>query len=156
MKPVEDIKQLMQPVLNNCNAELVDISLSGSKHKPILHILVDKEGGITLDECTDINRQLSDILDKDDIIKESFILEVSSPGLDRPLREKKDFEKVIGKEINLYIKEPIEGENFFQAMLNSAGEDFISLKLKGSQLKIPYENIHNAKVCITMQRRLRK
>lgn len=147
----------MRPVLDNCNAELVDISLSGSKHKPILRILVDKEGGITLDECTDINRQLSDILDKYDIVKESFILlEVSSPGLDRPLREKKDFEKVIGKEINLYTKEPIEGENFFQAMLDSVGEDFISLKLKDGQLKIPYENIRNAKVCITMQRRLRK
>ncbi len=142
MKPVEDIKQLMQPVLNNCNAELVDISLSGSKHKPILHILVDKEGGITLDECTDINRQLSDILDKDDIIKESFILEVSSPGLDRPLREKKDFEKVIGKEINLYTKEPIEGENFFQAMLNSTDEESVSLKTKyGRVFTIPYMNI---------------
>ncbi|UCH12070.1 MAG: ribosome maturation factor RimP [Candidatus Omnitrophota bacterium] len=134
----------------------MDISLSGSKHKPILRILVDKEGGIALDECTDINRQLSDILDKDDIIKESFILEVSSPGLDRPLTEKKDFEKVIGKEINLCTKEPIEGENFFQAMLGSVGEDFISLKLNGTQLKIPYENIRNAKICITMQRKLRK
>ena len=156
MIQLDQVKQLMQPVLDNCNAELVDINLSGSKYKPILRILVDKEGGITLGECTDINRQLSDVLDKDDIIKESFILEVSSPGLDRPLREKKDFEKVIGKEINLYTKEPIEGENFFQAMLNSVGEDFISLKLKDGQLKIPYENIRNAKVCITMQRRLRK
>lgn len=156
MIQLDQVKQLMQPALDNCNAELVDINLSGSKHKPILRILVDKKGGITLDECTDINRQLSDILDKDDIIKESFILEVSSPGLNRPLREKKDFEKVIGKEINLYTKEPIEGENFFQAMLDSVGEDFISLKLKGGQLKIPYENIRNAKICITMQRRLRK
>lgn len=145
MKPIEEITQIAQPILDRYNAELIDIGISGSRHRPILRMLVDKEGGITLGECSDINRQLSEILDKDDAIKESFILEVSSPGLDRPLKKKKDFEKVIGKKINLYTKEYVEGKNFFCAVLDSVDEKSISLVTKDGQiLKVPYENINKA------------
>ena len=145
----EQIRQIAQPALDRYNAELVDVILTKAAHRPTLRILVDKEGGITLDECSDINRELSDILDKTGIMKTSYVLEVSSPGLDRPLRTRRDFEKVAGEELNVHIKKPVEGKNFFQAMLDSVDEEFIILKKKdGRMLKIPYENIHKASLQI--------
>jgi len=148
-EPLEQIVQIAQPILDKYGAELVDINLTKSPHRPLLRILVDKEGGITLDECSDINSELSDILDECDIIRGSYILEVSSPGLDRPLKEKKDFVKVIGRELNLHTKESVGGKSFFQAILDSVDEEFIILKSKDGQiLRIPYENIHKANLQI--------
>lgn len=145
MEQIDNIKQLLQPILDRYNAGLVDISLSKSPNRPILRILVDKEGGITLEECSNINRELGDILDKTDSMQGSYVLEISSPGLDRPLKEKKDFEKVMGEEINLHLKESINGKNFYQAKLDSINEEFITLKAKdGRMLKIPYNNIQKA------------
>lgn len=145
MESVEQIKQILQPILEAHNTELIEISLGKARYKPVLQILVDKKGGITLEECSQINRQLSDILDKEDVIKESYILEVSSPGIDRPLKVKRDFEKAAGEVINVYTKAPVNGKGFFQAILYSVDEKFISLKTKdGDIIKISYENIHLA------------
>ena len=147
MDTTEHIKGLLQPILDNHNAELVDISVSKSPKKPILRILVDKEGGIILDECSGINKEFSEILENNPSMQESYILEVSSPGLDRPLKVKRDFTKVLGEEINLYTKEAIEGKDFFNATLDSADDESVTLKAKdGRMLKIPYDNIRKAKL----------
>ena len=153
MDTIEHIKKLLQPILDNRNAELVDISVSKSPKNPILRILVDKEGGIILDECSGINKELSESLENNPSMQGSYILEVSSPGLDRPLMGKRDFTKVLGEEINLYTKEAIEGKDFFNATLDSADDEYITLKIKdGRILKIPYDNIRKAKLEIKIQK----
>jgi ribosome maturation factor RimP len=92
MMSLEKITQILQPILDKYNAKLVDISLVGPKNRPFLRILADREGGITIGECANINKELGDILDKDDSIKESYVLEVSSPGIDRPFKRKEGAE----------------------------------------------------------------
>ena len=149
MDTIEHIKQLLQPILDANDAELVDIILNRSKNKSHLRILVDKEKAITLEECSIINRQLGDILETSGAIQGSYLLEVSSPGLDRPLKHKRDFEKVAGKEIELFAKEPINGKPFFHANVNSVDTEGVYLKLKDNQiLKIAFENISRANLVI--------
>ncbi len=149
MDTIEHIKELLQPILDTHSAELFDISLSKAPKKPILRILVDKKEAITLDECAEINREFADALETNPSMQEAYILEVSSPGLDRPLKVKRDFARALGEEINLYTKESIEGKDFFNATLDSADDESVSLKTKdGRTLKIPYDNIRKAKLKI--------
>ena len=139
--------ELCEPVTLSYGLELVLVQYRREDHGWVLRILVDRAGGVSVDECGTLSREISDLLDVEDLIDTAYNLEVSSPGLDRPLREKRDFTKVLGEEINLYTKESIEGKDFFNATLDSADDEYITLKTRdGRMLKISYDNIHKAKL----------
>lgn len=103
-------EQLLAPILEKYQYELVDVEFikeAGSWH---LRAYIDKEGGITLDDLTTVNHELSDRLDEEDFIEESYILEVSSPGLLRPFKKTKDFMRNIGNDVELKLYSPITWE----------------------------------------------
>jgi ribosome maturation factor RimP len=83
----------------------------------VLRIFMDKPGGVSLDDCTEISRQLGDLIEVEDLIPYSYILEVSSPGLDRPLKKEKDFLRSIGKLVQLSTSVPFQGQTFFKGVL---------------------------------------
>ncbi|MFH0731956.1 MAG: ribosome maturation factor RimP [Candidatus Omnitrophota bacterium] len=150
MEQKQQIQQLIQPILENHNSELVDIILTDSTHNRLLRILVDKEkSSINLEECAAINKEISALLDENDIIKESYTLEVSSPGLDRPLKSKRDFQKVTGEELEFYLKEQIGGKNFYKAILDSVNEQTIIIRTKDGRLvTLPIASISMARLKI--------
>ncbi len=151
MDTLEQIKQILQPILGEHSAELVDITLSRINNKAYLRVLVDKQGGINIDECSRINRELGDALDANSAIQDSYTLEVSSPGLDRSLKNKRDFEKIIGKQIALFTKAPVEGKPFFQGTAEAIDDEGVSLKLKDNRaVKILFNNISKANLVITV------
>lgn len=101
---------LVTPILEKYQYELVDVEFvkeAGSWH---LRVYVDKEGGITIDDLTVVNHELSDLLDKEDYISESYILEVSSPGLLRPFKKPKDFLRNLGQDVELKLFSPVTWE----------------------------------------------
>lgn len=103
-------EELIAPILEKYQYELVDVEFvkeAGSWH---LRAYIDKEGGITIDDLTTVNHELSDLLDENDFIEESYILEVSSPGLLRPFKKPKDFLRNIGKDVELKLFSPITWE----------------------------------------------
>lgn len=103
-------EELLEPILEKHRYELVDVEFikeAGSWH---LRAYIDKEGGITIDDLTTVNHELSDRLDEEDFIEESYILEVSSPGLLRPFRKTKDFMRNIGNDVELKLYSPITWE----------------------------------------------
>lgn len=109
MSKIEQIaKDLVMPVLEKNNFELVDVEYKKEGSHWYLRVYIDKEGGITLDDCQLVSEYLSDRLDEVDPIEHSYILEVSSPGLDRPLKKPRDFERNIGKEIEISLYAPID------------------------------------------------
>jgi len=156
VEPIERIKEILAPILDENNSELVNINIIRIPKTTILKVLVDKKlaqdssvkrQGITLGKCIAINKQLGSIIEKEAIFTQNYELEVSSPGLDRLLKEKKDFERVIGEDIKLYIKEPIDGKDSLKATLSSVDEECINIKTKDdNMLRIPYSNIHKAKL----------
>lgn len=99
----EAIRQLAQPLLAEQGAELVELALHRYGNQTTVRLLVDKVGGVTIQDCARLNQLLSQAMDERDLIPERYTLEVSSPGLDRPLVSKRDFERAIGEELNLQV-----------------------------------------------------
>ncbi len=104
----ENVRELIANILQQREIELVDVIYRRESNGMVLRLLVDKENGITLDECAYLNEKIGELLDAEDTIPDKYILEVSSPGLDRPLKTRRDFEKVMGKIIHVHTYEPIE------------------------------------------------
>ena len=117
------IEELVQPIIDSNNFELVDIEYVKEAGEYYLRIFVDKEGGISLNECEVVSRALSEILDVKDPIKDNYYLEVSSPGLDRPLKKDKDFVKYQGRDVEIKLYKPLNGSKQLEAELVGLTED---------------------------------
>ena len=150
---MNDIKQkiaeLAEQVAGSLGLEIFDIALSG-KGKMLLRVMIDKEGGVTLDDCEIFSKRFSALLDVEDPLPGSYTLEVSSPGLDRPLRDIRDYERNIGKLARIVTAEKIENRNFFIGRISEAGNNTIKLLSDGREMDIPLEKISKARLEIEL------
>ena len=123
------------PLLEQHQFELVDVEYVKEAGSWYLRAYIDKEGGITVDDCETISRILSDWLDKEDFIEDSYILEVSSPGLGRPLKKDKDFERSLGAEVELRLYKAREKQKEFTGILKAYDKDTVTVELEdGSEM----------------------
>jgi len=104
------VAEMVNPILEKYNFELVDVEFVKEGPNLYLRVFIDKPGGITIDDCQKVSEELSNILDERDPIQENYFLEVSSPGLDRPLKTNKDLERSIGKDIEISLYKQINGK----------------------------------------------
>jgi ribosome maturation factor RimP len=112
------IMQLIEPVIESEGMEIVDVECLKMKFRWLVRIYIDKEGGVTISDCSEISKQVGDILDVYDVIPGSYTLEVSSPGLDRPLTRDKDFIKYRGSVVRIKTGEKLDGAKNFHGILN--------------------------------------
>ena len=122
-------EELVNPLVEANNFELVDVEFVKEAGTNYLRIYIDKEGGITIDDCEIISRALSDLLDEKDFIDEAYILEVSSPGLGRPLKKDKDFARSIGEDVDIKLFKPIDKQKEFSGVLEAYDDKEITIKL---------------------------
>ncbi len=141
---IERVKALADNYLKDHGIELVGIIYRRESPGMVLRLLVDTAQGITIEECEDLNKFLSEILDKEDVIEDRFVLEVSSPGLDRPLKTDRDFERVIGNELMITTFEPIEGRRTIEGKLASSGKDNIVIDALDKSITVPRNKIAKA------------
>ncbi len=120
-------EKLITPVIEQNNFELVDVEYVKEGGNYYLRAYIDKEGGITIDDCELVSRALSDLLDADDFIEESYILEVSSPGLGRPLKKEKDYKRSIGKELEIRLYKAVDGQKEFYGILDSYDDSSVTV-----------------------------
>ena len=142
---LEKIKNIVQAALIGTKIEVVDIVFrrQGSKH--LLKIAIDKEHGVSLDDCARINRDISEELDKANIIEEEFLLEVSSCGIDKQLTTDSDFLKVRGEKIKIVTKQIVHGSNVFTAILSDVkAKAIVIINDKGISLEIDRDIILRA------------
>ncbi|MFH0877130.1 MAG: hypothetical protein V1863_02770 [Candidatus Omnitrophota bacterium] len=129
---------------------LVDLRLARAGGKLVLEILADRqEGGITLDECSRLNRELGDLVDRLGLLFEAYSLEVSSPGLDRPLVCAGDFKRVLGRDLRIFLKEPVGDRIEYLGHLVSIDADHIEINTQQKTIKIPLGTINKAKQVIS-------
>lgn len=121
-------EQFLLPVLKEHQFELVDVEYVKEAGNWYLRAYIDKEGGITVDDCETISRILSDWLDRSDFIEESYILEVSSPGLGRPLKKEKDFARSLGDEVELRLYRPRNRQKDFAGILKAYDRDTVTIE----------------------------
>ncbi|MBQ5917482.1 MAG: ribosome maturation factor RimP [Lachnospiraceae bacterium] len=132
---------LVMPIIEANNFELVDVEYVKEAGNWYLRVYVDKEGGIAVDDCEVVSRALSDKLDVDDFIEDSYILEVSSPGLGRPLKKEKDFIRSIGKEVDIHLYKSIEKQKEFTGVLKSYSKDDIVLQIEDTDVTFDRTNV---------------
>lgn len=129
---------LLEPLLTANNFELYDVEYVKEGGNWFLRVFIDKENGITVDDCELVSRALSDLLDKNDFIPDSYILEVSSPGLGRQLKRDKHFEKSIGEEVELKLFKPINKKKDFIGQLTAYDQNTITIEFEdGATMEIP-------------------
>ncbi|HIS63660.1 MAG TPA: ribosome maturation factor RimP [Candidatus Scybalomonas excrementigallinarum] len=135
-------EQLVQPIIDENHFELVDVEYVKEGANWYLRVYADKEGGINIDDCVLISRALEAKLDEDDFIQEAYILEVSSPGLGRPLKKDKDFERSIGRDVEIKLYRPIEKQKEWEGTLVSYNNDSITITLEdGANMEITRSDI---------------
>ena len=120
-------EELLTPIIKANNLELVDVEYVKEAGSWYLRAYIDKEGGVTIDDCELVSRALSDLLDKNDFIEDSYILEVSSPGLDRPLRKEKDFARSIGRQVEVRLFKSVDSCKEFTGELRAYDRDTVSI-----------------------------
>ena len=124
------VEAWITPVLEQHQFELVDVEYVREVGVWYLRCYIDKEGGITVDDCEVISRLLGEWLDKEDFIEDSYILEVSSPGLGRPLKKEKDFARSIGKDVEIRLYKAIDKQKEFTGTLPSYDADSVTLTME--------------------------
>ncbi len=152
--PKEDtcsyVRNIALPILESMNLELVDIEFGKIGRDAVLRLFIDKVGGITLDICAEVSRELSMILDVEDVIACNYTLEVSSPGLDRPLKKPSDYERFSGRLIKVRTYEPFQDDKgnkrkTFLGKLDGLSEGVIKMTLaEGQTASIPLERVAKA------------
>jgi ribosome maturation factor RimP len=149
----DKIADLIQPVLEDLGLELVDLEYKREQHGWTLRFFLDKEGGITLDNCADASREISSLLDVEDVIQTAYNLEVSSPGIERPLRTREHFLRFVGKQIKVKTFLPVAAEDGKKAQKTFSGTlidvtgDTIKLQLQGRakvELELNLDQIEKA------------
>ncbi|KPK36219.1 MAG: hypothetical protein AMK70_03115 [Nitrospira bacterium SG8_35_1] len=141
------VTDLIEPVIESLGIELDELEFKRMKGKALLRVFIDREGGVTIDDCERVSREIEAVLDVEDPIPYSYVLEVSSPGLDRPLRKPEDFRKYSGSRARVITIDPIEKQNFFVGQIVEAGDSDIRILLqKDRTITIPYENISKARL----------
>lgn len=141
------VSELISPVISAMGVDLESIDITKIRGKFLLKVFIEKEGGVTLDDCERISREIEAVLDVEDPIQYPYTLEVSSPGLDRPLRVPEDFKRFCGKTARVVTSIRIENQTFFIGEIVEAGDiDMVLLLPKDKRVTIPYEEISRARL----------
>lgn len=123
----QQTETLLTPIVTGFGFELVDVEYVKEAGTWYLRAYIDKPGGITVDDCEDVSRAFSDILDEKDYIEDSYIFEVSSPGLGRPLKKEKDFQRNLGEEVELRTFRAIDKQKEFTGILHAFDKETVTL-----------------------------
>lgn len=143
------ISNLAKQLADEMGVDLFNVELIGTG-RLLIRITIDKEGGVTLGDCERFSKNFSVILDVEDPVPHSYILEISSPGLDRPLRNEEDFEKNKGKLVRIITSEKIENQNFFIGRILEIKDNFVKLLVRNRVIDIPLNKISKAKLEIEL------
>lgn len=145
----EKLKAAIGDYLKRENVILIDSNLTLRRKKNILRILIDVPGGgITLDECAHINNELGRLLDAENLIQDSYILEVSSPGLDRPLVTKDDFSRCLNRKVRMFFNQGLEAKTEITGVIVSVNDTYVNINSEGQIQQIPFDRIRKAKQII--------
>lgn len=144
-KEIKDkIREIVEIPILRRNMELVDLEWRREKSGWGLRIFIDKPGGVTVEDCAKISEIVGEILDKEDLIHHSYILEVSSPGIERPLVKKEDYERFKGEKAKIILKTPVSGRKNFTGVILGIKGDLVQMEVEGKIWEFPLDNIKKA------------
>jgi len=138
--------ELFEPVVDGLGYELIEIEHFPNPKHGVLRLYIDKEGGVNVDDCSTVSRQISALIDVEEPINGKFNLEVSSPGSDRPLRRLKDFQRFVGSLVKLKSVMPMDGQRNFKGRLLEATEETVVIETETEEISLPMSAIDKARI----------
>lgn len=145
---LQQVELLAQPILDELDLELVEIQYLREQIGWVLRLIIYKQGGVGLDDCRQLSRQLGYVIDVEDIIDQHFHLEVSSPGLDRPLKKARDFERNIGQKVTVSIRSLAENIDVCTGRIDSVNDQTVTLYIENGKREIQLDDIIKARLVI--------
>ncbi len=130
------VEGLVQPIVDEHGFELVDVEYLKEMGQWYLRVYVDKEGGIFINDCETVSRALDAKMEENNPIKDGYILEVSSPGLDRPLKKEKDFKRSIGRKVEVKLYKPLNGSKLYEGILEGFTDDTVEIRVDSELVTI--------------------
>jgi ribosome maturation factor RimP len=146
---LEKVRQIAAPLAAQEGLELIDVEIGGGGGRQILRLFIDKAGGVSLDDCTAVSRAVSAALDVEDPLQGTYDLEVSSPGLDRPLKTPEHFQKFLGSRVRVKTFGPVpecENRKTFVGILKSYENSTIGVDVDGKVFQVPHAQVSKANV----------
>lgn len=149
-KKEQHILDVLSPYAEKNNLEIVTIEIVGSKKAPTIRIYIDCEGGVGFDELDAAQTWINSVMDELDPFPGAYLLEVSSPGIDRPLRTLEHFQRFAGEKAALVLTSPLDGRAKWTGILQGVTDNAVKLEVDGQEIEIPYEAIKKAHVIATI------
>lgn len=151
------VEQIAVSVTKSAGIEFVRCEIAGSKRNPTVRLIIDKPGGVTLEDCAHVSRDVEAILDRDDFIPTAYVLEVSSPGIEREMYALADFERFSGRDVRVKTNRPIDGQrNFSGTILGVKGNEIEIEDRTNGRVRIPFESVVKANLIVDVTDDLRK
>ena len=144
----QQTETLLEPIVTELGFELVDVEYVKEGGTWYLRAYIDNPGGIAVDDCEAVSRRFSDILDEKDYIADSYVFEVSSPGLGRPLKKEKDFKRSLGKSVECKLYKAINKQKEFEGILKDFTEDTVTIETEGNELVLDRKDIAMIRLAI--------
>ncbi len=141
---LRNVSSLAGPIVDEAGFEMVDMELAGRPGSYVLRLLIDKPDGVTINDCVEINRELSDLLDLEDPIPSRYTLEVSSPGLDRPFKTERDYRRALGKRVRVTAVDGDGGPVSLTGWLEGIENGTVEIRCGEERHRIPVERISKA------------
>ena len=138
--------ELFEPVVTGMGFELVEIEFNAHPKNKVLRLYIDKEDGILIEDCSEVSRQVSALIDVEDPIDGFFNLEVSSPGLDRPLRKIEDYERFKGEMVKIKTSMPQKGQRNFKGKIMGTEKDTVIIECEEKEVSLPIAAIEKARL----------
>lgn len=151
MKIEEKVEELIEKVLEREGIEIVDIEYVPGPKGGRLTVYIDKEGGVDIDTCVYVSEIISPLLDTTDLFKGRYYLEVSSPGIERRMKKRRDFLRFQGKEVKVETKTSIEGRKNFKGTIGEVGEDYFVIEEDKSSYRIKFDDIKRANLVVEIE-----
>jgi ribosome maturation factor RimP len=144
---IDKVRDFAEGLLPTMGLELVDVQFRREGHGWVLRLFIDREEGVTVDHCADVSREVGQFLDVEDLIDHPYHLEVSSPGLERPLKSVRDFQRFVGKKAKIRVHENLDGQKVFVGIISEATAEAIQLDLEdGGKVRVAFEQISRARL----------
>ena len=143
---LDRIERLVLPVVEDCGCELVDVQFRRESHGWVLRLYIDRPDGVTVDDCASVSREIAVLLEVDDPIAHAYHLEVSSPGLDRPLTRKEDFDRFQGRKVRIRLNRRLAERRVFTGVLKGLVNDQVHLLVEGTPVVLDIDMIARARL----------
>jgi ribosome maturation factor RimP len=141
---VNGIWDLAEGILEDMGFELVDVEYVSNQGRWVLRLFIDKEGGVTIDDCARVSGELGDLIDVKNFIDHRYVLEISSPGLDRPLKKEKDILRAMNRKVKLRMVAPVKGSRNYSGYLRDFKGGTLHLDTDGGLVALPWRDVEKA------------